>query len=181
MNRFVSAFLLVALVTAAAAAAQTPPQAAPTLKSILLSQLKTTHDQQDWFVPVKPALDGVTAAQASWKPQGGDHSIGQLANHLLFWNSQNLAKFKRVAPAKYDGNNDETFDAFDQARWDEVREKLDKVLTELEKLVAGADEKTLQSWAPTLGRVATHNAYHTGQILLLRKMQGAWDPAKGVK
>ena len=152
-----------------------------TLKSSLLEQLRMTHDQQDWFVPVKPALDGVTAAQASWKPQGGDHSIGQLANHLLFWNSQYLAKFKRVAPAKFDGNNDETFNAFDQARWDEVREKLDKVLTEVEKLVAGADEKTLQSWAPTLGRVATHNAYHTGQILLLRKMQGAWDPAKGVK
>ena len=36
-------------------------------------------------------------------------------------------------------------------------------------------------WAATLGRIATHNAYHTGQILLLRKMQGAWDPAKGVK
>jgi uncharacterized damage-inducible protein DinB len=152
-----------------------------TLKSSLLEQLRTSHDQQDWFVPVKPALDGVTAAQASWKPQGGDHSIGQLANHLLFWNSQQLAKFKGVAPAKFDGNNDETFNAFDQARWNEVREKLDRVLSELEKLVAGADEKTLQSWAPTLGRIATHNAYHTGQILVLRKMQGAWDPAKGVK
>ena len=152
-----------------------------TLKSSLLEQLRTTHDQQDWFVPVKPALEGVTAAQRSWRAQGGDHSIGQLANHLLFWNSQNLAKIKRVTPAKFDGNNDETFNSFDQARWDEVRQNLDKVLTELEKLVAAADDKTLQSWAPTLGRIATHNAYHTGQILILRKMQGAWDPAKGVK
>jgi hypothetical protein len=152
-----------------------------TLKSSLLDQLRTTHDQQDWFVPVKQALEGVTAAQASWKPQGGDHSIGQLANHLLFWNSQNLAKFKHVTPAKFDGNNDETFTAFDQGKWDEVRTKLDQVLTELEKLVNAADEKTLQSWAPTLGRIATHNAYHTGQIVILRKMQGAWDPAKGVK
>ena len=152
-----------------------------TLKSNLLEQLRMTHDQQDWFVPVKPAIDGITAAQASWKPQGGDHSIGQLANHLLFWNSQYLAKFKRVAPVKFDGNNDETFNAFDQARGDEVREKLDRLLSELEKLVAGADDKTLQSWAPTLGRIATHNAYHTGQIIVLRKMQGAWDPAKGVK
>jgi len=152
-----------------------------TLKSSLLEQLHTSHDQQDWFVPVKPAIAGVTAAQATWKPQGGDHSIGQLANHLLFWNSQQLAKFKRVEPVKFDGNNDETFNAFDQARWDEVREKLDKVLKEMETLVAAVDEKTLQSWAPTLGRIATHNAYHTGQILLLRKMQGAWDPSKGVK
>jgi len=154
---------------------------AVTLKASLLDQLRMTHDQQDWFVPVKPALEGVTAAQASWKPQGGDHSIGQLANHLLFWNSQNLAKFKKVTPAKFDGNNDETFNAFDQAKWDEVRKQLDQVLTELEKLVAAADDKTLQSWAPTLGRIATHNAYHTGQILVLRKMQGAWDPTKGVK
>ena len=152
-----------------------------TLKSSLLDQLKTTHDQQDWFVPVKPAIDGVTAAQAVWKPQGGDHSIGQLANHLLFWNSQNLAKFKGVAAPKFDGNNDETFNAFDQAKWDQVRKDLDRVLMELEKLVEGADEKTLQKWAPTLGRIATHNAYHTGQILVLRKMQGAWDPSKGVK
>ena len=64
-----------------------------TLKSSLLDQLKTTHDQQDWFVPVKQALDGVTAAQATWKPQGGDHSIGMLANHLLFWNSPELLTF----------------------------------------------------------------------------------------
>jgi len=173
--------LLVVLCLSSSALAAEGAAKSVTLKASLLDQLKTSHDQQDWFVPVKPALEGVTAAQASWKPQGGDHSIGMLANHLLFWNSQNLAKFKKVAPAKFDGNNDETFNAFDQARWDEVRQKLDQVLTELEKLVAAADEKTLQSWAPTLGRIATHNAYHTGQILLLRKMQGAWDSSKGVK
>ena len=68
-----------------------------------------------------------------------------------------------------------------RARWDEVRANLDRVLSELERLVAAADDKTLQSWAPTLGRIANHNAYHTGQILVLRKMQGAWDAAKGVK
>ena len=173
--------LVVLLFLSQAAFAAEGPAKAVTLKASLLEQLRTTHDQQEWFVPVKPALDGVTAAQASWKPQGGDHSIGQLAYHLLFWNSQNLAKFKGVTPAKFDGNNDETFNAFDQAKWDEVRARLDQVLTELEKLVAATDDKTLQSWAPTLGRIATHNAYHTGQILILRKMQGAWDPAKGVK
>ena len=130
---------------------------------------------------LKPALEGVTPAQATWKPKGGDHSIGQLANHLLFWNSQQLAKFKHVAEPKYGGNNDETFNAFDAARWAETRQQLDRVLSELEKLVSEADAQTVQAWAPTLGRMATHNAYHTGQILSLRKMQGAWDPEKGVK
>ena len=173
--------LTVVLVLSSTALAAEGNAKPATLKSSLLDQLKTTHDQQDWFVPVRQALDGVTTAQATWKPQGGDHSIGMLANHLLFWNSQNLARFKKVTPAKFDGNNDETFNAFDQAKWDEVRKRLDEVLTELEKLVAAADDRTLQSWAPTLGRIATHNAYHTGQILVLRKMQGAWDASKGVK
>jgi hypothetical protein len=27
----------------------------------------------------------------------------------------------------------------------------------------------------------TRNAYHTGQIIYIRKMKGNWDPAKGVK
>lgn len=157
------------------------PAKAVTLKSSLLEQLRMTHDLQDWFVPVKPAIEGVTAAQAGWKPQGGDHSIGQLTNHLLFWNSQNLARFKGVTPAKFDGNNDETFNAFDQAKWDQIRKDLDRVMTEMEKLVAAADDKTLEKWAPTLGRIATHNAYHTGQIVVLRKMQGAWDASKGVR
>jgi len=161
----------------AAGAAQSPV----TLKSSLLEQLRTTHTQQDWFVPLKPALEGVTSAQATWKPPGGDHSIGQLANHLLFWNSRNLAKFKHLPEGAGGDNNDETFNAFDAARWDETRQKLDRVLSDLEKLVSEADARTLESWAPTLGRIATHNAYHGGQILLLRKMQGAWDPAKGVK
>ena len=172
-----AALLLLLHRSFAAGAAQAPV----TLKSSLLEQLRTTHTQQDWFVPLKPALEGVTPAQATWKPKGGDHSIGQLAHHLLFWNSQQLAKFKHVAEPKYDGNNDETFNAFDAARWDETRQRLDRVLSDLEKLVSEADAQTVQAWAPTLGRIATHNAYHTGQILSLRKMQGAWDPEKGVK
>ncbi|MEP6937737.1 MAG: hypothetical protein ABI871_06680, partial [Chthoniobacterales bacterium] len=29
--------------------------------------------------------------------------------------------------------------------------------------------------------ISTHNAYHTGQILYVRKLQGSWNPANGVK
>jgi hypothetical protein len=39
----------------------------------------------------------------------------------------------------------------------------------------------LKSWYITIGRISTHNAYHTGQILYIRKQQGSWDSSKGVK
>ena len=44
-----------------------------------------------------------------------------------------------------------------------------------------ADEAKLKSWAPTIANISTHNAYHTGQIIFVRKLQGLWDPEKGVK
>jgi hypothetical protein len=34
-------------------------------------------------------------------------------------------------------------------------------------------------WSP-LAQQNIHNAYHIGQIVLLRKLQGAWDSSKGV-
>jgi hypothetical protein len=29
--------------------------------------------------------------------------------------------------------------------------------------------------------VGAHNAYHIGEIVMVRKEQGSWDPSKGVK
>jgi hypothetical protein len=54
-------------------------------------------------------------------------------------------------------------------------------MTDLEKVVEGADEKQLQSCASEIAHIGTHNAYHVGQIVLVRKLQGSWDPNKGVK
>jgi len=68
--------------------AQQPDTTAPTLRSILLRQFQTTWNQEDWFVPVSIAVDGLTAQQAMWKPSDSSHSVGQLTYHLLFWNKR---------------------------------------------------------------------------------------------
>jgi uncharacterized damage-inducible protein DinB len=152
-----------------------------TLKDTLLESLRTTHNQKDWFVPVSLAVEGVTAGQAKWQDKSGNHSIGQLTNHLAFWNAQVLAKLKGEKPPAYGGNNEETFNSFDSKTWNETVKRLDTVLTGLEKLVEAADENKLKEWASTVDHVATHNAYHTGQIIYIRRLQGSWDASKGVK
>jgi uncharacterized damage-inducible protein DinB len=152
-----------------------------TLKGVLLEQLRTTHNQKDWFVPISVALGGLTPEQASWKDKSGNHSIGQLANHLAFWNAQSLAKFKGEKQAAFSGNNEETFNSFDAKTWQATVQRLDQVLTDWEKAVEAADESKLKSWASTIAHIGTHNAYHTGQIVYIRRLQGSWDPAKGVK
>ena len=176
MKILISAWVLIPL---ALSGAESPKPT--TLKSVLLEQLRTTHNQKDWFVPVKVAVEGLTPAQANWHDKSGNHSIGQLANHLLFWNSQQLAKFRGEKPADFSGNNEETFTSFDAKSWTGTVQKLDAVLTAWEKAVEAADEAKLKDWYSTIAHIGTHNAYHTGQILYIRKMQGSWDPEKGVR
>jgi DinB family protein len=154
---------------------------APTLRSILLEQLKTTHNQKDWFVDGNTAMAGLTPEQASWTDGHGNHSVGQLTYHLVYWNERSLAKFKGQTPAKYSGDNDDTFSQFDAKNWTDTVRRFDAVMTELEKLVETADEKKLEEWAPTIARIGTHNAYHIGEIVMVRKEQGSWDSTKGVK
>jgi uncharacterized damage-inducible protein DinB len=181
MKRAAVALMCLLVLPFAFAQDQKPEQRPPTLRSILLDQLKTTHTEKDWFVPANVAVEGLTAEQASWTDGHGNHSIGQLTYHLAFWNAQTLAKFKGETPAKFGGNNDETFNDFDAKKWKDTVAQLDRVMAELEKFVETADEKTIEKNAPTIARVGTHNAYHIGQIIYIRRLQGSWNPEKGVK
>ena len=173
--------LLVALSVCSISAVHAQRDTAVSLKTLLLEQLRTTHNIKDWFVPVDSAIAGLTAAQAMWKDSTENHSIAQLTTHLIFWNEQILAKFKGEKPAAFNGDNKETFSGVDETTWPQTVQKLDSVLTELERAVMAADENKLRSSYSTLYHVGTHNAYHTGQILYIRKMKGWWDDEKGVK
>lgn len=153
----------------------------PSLRSILLEQLKTTHTVKDWFVPVNVAIEGINAEQANWTDGTGNHSIGQLVHHLAFWNERLLHQFKELPSPAFSGNNEETFNDFDAKTWDQTVQKLDSIMTEWETVLAQAEEEKLHKWYSNIAHMGTHNAYHTGQIVYLRKLQGIWDASKGVK
>lgn len=157
------------------------PQPPATLRSLLLHELQTTHNKADWFVPINTAVDGLTAQQASWQPQASLHSSGQLAYHLLFWNRRMLGQIKGEKQEKYTGTNDETFNKFDDKQWADIVKQLDLVMTDYEKFIESADEQKLASIATSVANICTHNAYHVGQIVYVRKLQGSWNPEKGVK
>jgi len=152
-----------------------------TLREVLLAELKTTHDNEDWFVPANIAVKGLAAEQASWTDGKGNHSVGQLAYHLVYWNKRNLLRLKGEPLEKFSGNNDETFDKFDGKKWEETVQQLDNVMKELEKWVETADEAKLKESAAVFTHISTHNAYHIGEIIYVRKEQGSWDPKNGVR
>lgn len=161
-------------------------------RQVLLEQFDECYDKNGWFVAVRNTLEGVTAAQASWKPNGRDNTIWECLSHLHYYNFAYLQRFKGI-DFEYDvTDNDETFTGGEdatEADWNAAVEKFDSVMSEFRGLLDAADESRLSeqvsaknpsTWASLISRINAHNAYHGGQILLLRKLQGSWNPDKGV-
>jgi hypothetical protein len=137
------------LATQTAAQAKDHPT---TLRGILLEQLRTTHSQKDWFVPVNIAVEGLTP-----KPGPTVKAITPSASSpiiFLFWDTDQRARFKGETPPKYSGDNNETFNNFDSKNW-------------------GHRPPARCSPHP-MGKRGRERAqpYHIGQIIYIRKQQG---------
>ena len=154
------------------------PKADSRLKIVLMQELRETHNEKNWFVSEKEAVAGLTPEQAS-RSDGKNHSVGQLVQHLNYWNATNLAKLKQQ-PARAVGANDETF-TFNPAQWPAALKEFERTMGEWEQFVQSLDETTLEKVAPTIARIAQHNAYHIGEMVTSRKKQGSWNPETGVK
>jgi uncharacterized damage-inducible protein DinB len=160
------------------------------LRAVLLQQLHSTHDKAEWFVPLDTAVANLTPDQARWLPKAGGpgqmHTVAQLVAHLVYWNENALATLHGQKPAPYSGNNEDTFVGYDvnkitAAEWTALVARFDRGMTGIEQWVQSASDADLAKGANMIAHVGTHNAYHTGEIVYVRKLQGSWDPSKGVK
>ena len=160
------------------------------LKEHLLAEFNSCYNHNGWFVAVRNVIDGINADEALWKPDTEINSIWQTLEHLTFYNHAYIERFKGNDYTYPTDNNDETFSAgMTDADWQAAISKFDATMREFHDLIKAADESKFSqpvsaannaSWAQLISKINTHNAYHGGQILLLRKLQGKWDPKKGV-
>jgi uncharacterized damage-inducible protein DinB len=160
------------------------------VKDLLLEEFSTCFNQNGWFVSVANAIEGLDAEQAARKPNGTENSIWETLGHLSFYNFAYLERFKGVNFEYPTDDNDETFVAgSSDEEWKRDVERFNALMKEWRDLIEGADESkfdeqvsetNIASWATLISNVNAHNAYHAGQILLIRKLQGSWNPSKGV-
>lgn len=161
-------------------------------KTFLLKEFTACYDKDTWFVALRNTLDGVTATEAVWKTEGVDNSIREIVSHLNYYNYAYLERFKGFDYQYPLDDNDATFEmdeAVSEEAWNAEVAKFDSIMIEFRDLILTADESKFDepvsntnqaSWAALISNINTHNAYHGGQILLLRKLQGSWNPEKGV-
>lgn len=162
-----------------------------TVKELLLEQFSSCYDYDSWFVAAMNAVTDLNVEQAAWKPTDDVNCIWETLSHLTYYNHAYLERFKGV-DFEYDvSSNNETFSTgeYTEADWRADVERFRNLMDEWRGLIAAADEakfdeavpqKEERKWWQLIADVNSHNAYHAGQILLLRKLQGSWNPDKGV-
>ena len=146
------------------------------IKSLLVTQLKNSHTNQEWFVPSKKAIAGLTLEQSNWKDETENHSIGELVSHLIFYNELILKAFKgeNYTDIKDDEENKETFRPYEGKDWQNAVIKLDSLQTEWEKIAENATDQQIADWNVEIANISAHTAYHIGQIIYIRKLNGWW-------
>jgi len=151
------------------------------IRAVLEEQLVNSHSKAEWFVPINNAVKGLTVEQANWKDSTENHSIAQLTSHLLFWNQRLLNSYLENPEEEFGGNNQETFSQLDSITWSQTVTQLDSIMKIWESEVTKASDEQLKEWKTSIANISSHNAYHTGQILYIRKMKGWWDSSQGVQ
>ncbi|QRG68696.1 DinB family protein [Brevibacillus choshinensis] len=157
-------------------------------KELLLKNWEFTYEQEDWYPPLRDALSGVTAAQASWRPVGeAANTIWENVSHLLYYKERLLHRLLGTEFPLSAESNDDTFvpsgGPDDEDAWKQAQQRMESVHRQIQEKLASLSEEAFDQGLPTTSiaqsvmSIMLHDACHTGQIVQIRKLQGSW-PAK---
>jgi hypothetical protein len=149
---------------------------------VLLHALDEGYDRAAWHgTPLKRALRGVTARQASWRPAPGSHNIRELVLHAAYWKERVRHRLTGQAETfPHPGSNWFERPGGGEKAWKEERELLDRAHRRLRRAVASLPSTRLAARLPgsrqrtalrEAAGIALHDVYHTGQIQLLKVLQ----------
>jgi hypothetical protein len=141
----------------------------------LADQLHRVFHGSAWHGPaVRELLNGVTAGSAEARPLPGAHSIWELVHHLHAWIAEADAtvRGKKYESLKGDRDWPPVTSATPEA-WVQALAALERAEESLEEAVRGFPPEKLgegdRSFYALLHGIVQHNAYHAGQIALLKK------------
>jgi uncharacterized damage-inducible protein DinB len=143
------------------------------------------------FLAPAPALEGL-APDLAERRVGAAHSIAEIVAHAAFWQDwvsrrcegvaepmvpQAARGWPTVVPGSWPAIHQQFVDGLTRlAAWSEAQgDTLDAPLTPAIEFPPLAH----YSRRDALVHVATHNAHHLGQVILLRQLLGAWPPPAG--
>ena len=156
----------------------------------IIDQLHRMFEGGAWHGPsLREALDGVSFELANKRLGHSSHSILDLVHHMAAWTGEVHARVKGRAPQLPDeGDFPARTWVPTEANWEEVRRRLEAqhatLIADLEFLDPArlqesigksdsASNDSVRSIVAVLHGLVQHNAYHIGQIVLIRRALGA--------
>jgi len=148
----------------------------------IADELRRAFDGEAWHGdPLFEILQGVTAAQAAARPIKNAHSIWELMLHIAAWDRAVRTRMTGVALALSDEENFPPVTDTSEQAWQKALAHARRVHEELVDAVAKFPAESFSKQVPgkqgahynfsfMLHGVAQHEAYHAGQIALLKKI-----------
>ncbi len=149
------------------------------LREVLKEQLNASHHENGWFVSLLNSIVNLSDEEADWKPNEDVHSIHEITTHLLYYNERYLHRFKEEPVDEQ--SKEDTFQLDEGVTFSHTRERIHHLYNDWKKNLEAADDLVMNHASEALSHLYLHTAYHTGQIILLRKLQGKWDASQGVE
>ena len=137
------------------------------------------------FTPFARALDGLSPEDAVRKPEGSPHSVAEVVAHMVFWQERFLRIVDGEAPAPVKHAAD-GWPAVTAEEWPGLVRRYLAGLGRFRDIAGDEDELRRplvegrdRSVGASLASYYLHDAHHLGQVILLRRMLGAWPPPGG--
>lgn len=158
-----------------------------TLQELVVDHVHTTLYEEDWQwqPPLSVAVEGLTAAQAEWRPSPERHSIWQIVRHLILWKQAVLNAWNGSPQDEAEVSVQDWRDAHgSEAEWQRDRQTLLDISEQFLSRARALNDAELarpivwyaggetQPLAVRIVRTTTHDIYHSGQIRYLRALQG---------
>lgn len=144
---------------------------------LVLALLDEAYEKKTWHGPnLKQSLRGVRAKQAAWRPARGRHNIWEVTLHAAYWKYAVRRRIDGGKRGSFALKGSNFFVRPEKGKLNEAAWNADKALLEHEhRLMRRAIEKVLRKprgmkILRMLYGVAFHDAYHAGQIRLLRRL-----------
>lgn len=156
----------------------------PAEVALLLRILDEGYDRKAWHgANLRGSIRGLTAAQAAWRPRPDRHCIADIVVHAAYWKYTVRRRLRGDKRGSFPLKGSNWFalpDPLNDKDWHGYVTLLEEQHRALRAAIAELPAGQLDYAPPgskvsnltLISGIAAHDVYHTGQIQLLKRLQG---------
>ena len=159
----------------------------PSLTVFLIDQIERAHAGDPWHGSSRASiLADVTADEARWRPHPAAHSMWELVLHMTAWTREVTRRLQGGTAALPEmGDWPALPPTPDETAWRAALRTLDEAHAALRDAARAVDPSRLDApvkdernrelgtgvtFAQTINGIVQHDAYHSGQVALVKKL-----------